>query len=1086
MDNPEKLATALTTQQNAQWLMARMHPEDTRYNIGLGLLIKGELDRDALRFALQRLVAGNEILRTTYGEDQGRAVAICNLSLEVPLSVIDGQGLDDETIKVRIQSWLNSPFDLLHGPCLRLGCFVRGRQEHILVVCAHHIIADFTSLGLLLEQLESLYLDEIGSGAEHWRDTPVSFAAYRRQVCDSDSAEVRSSQAYWHRYLDQLPAPLNWPDHWRQGVTAAASHYLSLDGERLQRLRQLAGETGASLYAVILGTWAVAVSGACAQADVVVGMPVSMRDSNFAHTLGSLFNVLPLRVRVTGSLRELLRTIRKDLHEALDHRQFDLADTLETLAVPRPEGRNPLFQTTVNLLGEVGHSRWLTLQMATPQVHVQWAGLHAAPWPLEQQQGQVDIALEFVDAQDSLRCVIKADLRCFSTTGLERFAVHWLNIVDALLDERALPGGTSHAKPGDDYNQVPQALNAVPTLATRMPSLVAWFDSHAARYPDAVAVQDSVCVLNYRSLQDRSVQLARYLLELGATPGERIGLLLAPGVNAVVAMLAIMRAGAAYVPLDPALPAERLDHIVHQSAINLVVGDVRSPWGTDRDARFCNIDALCTGGAQLSESVFNLSGPDTCAYSVFTSGSTGEPKGIDVAQRNVVALLESMYAALQIPERLVWSWSHAASFDLSVWEIWGALCTAGSLIVVPQDIRSRPDRLMALLSHHQVNVITQTPSGLRQLQGDFLKHPPLLAARHWVICGEALPGATARHYLSDRWDLWNLYGPAETTVFASIERVTPALAEEAVVPIGRPLAFASIQLRMGEGCPALGAVGEIVIGGAGVSLGYVGLDQHTRERFIADPGRAGATSYRTGDLASWDGERLRFAGRVDEQVKLNGYRIELAEIERCLELAVQVHQAAALLEEVGGQPRLVALVQWGDEQAAFDEKALREHLRRRLPAYMLPTRLLAVPSLPLNRHAKLDRKAARRLLEALGPVAGPALALGDSWRERVKAIWAEVLGRTQVGLDDTFFDLGGNSMTLLQVHARLQQWPEGQHLRPSDLFRLITPRMLSDALQEGSVCGSTREVQDPRRRRERVLRRRQCNESSLAQGGDHE
>ncbi|MGE7992038.1 non-ribosomal peptide synthetase [Pseudomonas sp. NPDC089554] len=1086
MDTSKTLATRLTPQERAQWLMARMQPQDTRYNIGLAIRIDGDLQRQALHFAWQRLVAGHEILRTTYPGDAGVPVAVCAPGLQAPLSFFDDPGLDDMALKASTDAWFDSPFDLAHGPCLRLGCFARGAGSQVLVLCAHHIIADFTSLGLLLDELEALYLDEIGSEAEHWRDTPMPFGDYRRQVCATADGQPSASQAHWLHYLENAPAPLEWPDHWRQGGSGVASHYLTLDGERLRGVRRWVENTGASLYAVVLATWAVAVSRACAQPQIMVGMPMSMRDSASARTLGSLFNVLPLRVCAQGSLQALIRAIRNDLHRALDHRDFDLGAALETLVLPRPEGRNPLFQTTVNLLGQAEHSRWLALQMAGADAQAGWAGLRAAPWPLAQQQGQVDIALELVDAHERLRCVIKADQRTFSASGLERFAAHWLATVDALMGAQGDVDCAAPAACEADYNSVPGPLNSLPSASAPAPTLVAWFDRQASRYPDAPALRDEAGALDYRGTQARSVKLARHLETLGVVPGDRVGVLLAPGIDALLAMLAVMRAGAAYVPLDPSLPSERLALIVRSSAIAVVVADGQLPLLDELGVRGCQVGACTHDDLTAALPLFDRSTPDTCAYSVFTSGSTGQPKGIDVAQANVVALLASMYHALQMPEQLLWSWSHAASFDLSVWEIWGALCSGGCLLVIPSSVRSRPDVLLEWLIRHQVGVITQTPSGLRQLSADFLQHSSRLVAQHWVVCGEALPGAVARQYLSDRWALWNLYGPAETTVFATLERVTPALADEAIVPIGRPLSLATVYLREGETCPAKGTLGEIVIGGAGVSLGYVGLAQQNRERFIVDPYRQDAIAYRTGDLGYWDGERLRFAGRIDEQVKFNGYRIELGEIERCLEACAEVRQAAVLLEEVDGHMRLVALVSCHDAVAGFDEKALREYLRGKLPGYMQPTRVLPVAQLPLNRHAKLDRKAARHLLETLVPSTAAAVADVDGWRERVVAIWASVLGRPEVGLDDAFFDLGGNSMALLEVHAQLQRWPEAQHLRPSDLFRWVTPRMLANALQGDAVVTAEAAPVGLARRSAALQRRRQLTEANLAEGGRHE
>lgn len=1058
MDIQNSMNRALTVQQHALWFLAHCSSQDVRYNIGLAVQMHGEFDVVAFELSIRRLVARTAVLRSTFPGTHGKPGLVINDQLEAPLMRFDARNWDEQYLAEQIQDWHYRPFDLAVESSLRFGLFERSADERVLVICAHHITTDFTSLGLILDQLECLYLEEVGSDTQRWFTPTRPFADYvaLEQSYFADQGNG-ATEAYWLKYLEQPPAALNWSRHWSQGSTAAASHYFTVEASRYRAIRELAQENGASVFTVMLAAWAVAVAQESHSHDVVVGMPTSMRDAEFQNTIGSLFTVLPVRFRMDGSFNALIQQARSGLFSALDHRQFELVHALEHLGVARISERNPLFQTTVNMLGQVGQSRWVDLMMAPSTVRAPWAGLALSPWKINQQEGQVDIALEFIDAQDELRCVVKADPRCFSHTGIQKFIEHFTQLIDQLLTfpERTL--NMASVDSTQDYNAVPGPLNTPARDAVSAVSLVDWIDRQTARRPNLIALREQAQTLYYKALQARSVRLAHHLIRDTNRAQKRIGVALPPGIDAVVAMLSVMRAGAGYVPLDPALPEERLRRIIEQSGIDTVIGNAQTLQQRAWPALTLDLQEIESNPRDPVPALFDNSTGNGLAYSVFTSGSTGDPKGIDVEHHNIVALLEAMYQTLDMDEALVWSWAHATSFDLSVWEIWGALCSTGTLLIVPVELRGQPDRLLALLDGEGVNVITQTPSGLKNLLTEFLRGPALQSPRHWVICGEALPGKTAHHYLSDRWTLWNLYGPAETTVFATIEKVTEALTRYAVVPLGRPLACATLYVRDQQQTPALGQQGEILIGGAGVARGYVGLAATTAERFVDDPYLPAGRAYLTGDLGYWDGERLHFCGRLDDQIKVHGHRVETGEIERCLEAHEQIRQAAVFLETMTGHDRLVAVVLPAEGSGPVEEQHLREHLRKWLPAYMQPTRIVSTHMMPTNNHGKLDRQAVRQqwaLTQSVEHEASPSLASGSkggSWRSRLTSIWCEVLGRNDVGLDEAFFEIGGNSLALMQVHARLQAWPEGQPLLASDLFRFPTIRALCDFLQGGDT-----------------------------------
>ena len=1071
---------SLTPQQRALWLLSQGTPDDVRYNVGFACRVIGNLNVDALRLSLSRLAAHTPVLRSIFPNIQGRPGLAVDDRLRPELVRIDVDGLDDLELSRTVQNWHYRPFDLATESSLRLGLFERGRGEAVLSVCAHHIIADFTSLGLILDQIEAFYLDEIGTEPAKWLERSRYFAEYAEveEVLRAGPGG-ESTEAYWLERLKQPPSMLAWSDNWRLGRRAEASCFFKVGASQYRAIRDLAQQAGSSTFPIMLAAWAAVIARNTRSHDVIIGVPISIREFDFRNTIGNLLDVLPVRLQVQGTFKDVVTEAKSAVFSALEHRRFDLADMVTRLKVPRQPDRNPLFQTLVNMLGRTGQSRWLDLMLAPDYTRSRWADLTVSPWRIDQQEGQVDIALDFVDAQEELRCVVKGDTRLFSSRGLQRFVDEFLCELDLSIANPQRNVSLEACGVGSDYNVVPGALNKPVHKDDSIASLVDWIDRRTAIDPSLTAVRERGRALSYGELKARSELLAGHLLhDLGAKQG-RIGVALTAGIDAVVAMLSIMRAGSGYVPMDPTLPDERVHAIIGRSDIEAVIGDTSTLRQRSWPVPTVDLSQLGDEPVRSSPTGLDRSKAEGLAYSVFTSGSIGGPKGIDVEHRNVVAFLQSMFREVSTAPGQIWSWYHAASFDLSVWEIWGALCSGGSVLVVPEEVRGQADQVISLLDREGVNIITQTPSALKNLLPVFSRAQHLQAACHWIICGEALPGETARHFLSHRWTLWNLYGPAETTVYTSIEKVTDELTHYPVVPLGRPLSFATVYVRDGDVTPPIGQQGELQIGGAGVARGYVGSLTADAARFIDDPYIPGGRTYRTGDLGYWDGERLHFSGRLDDQIKVNGYRVELGEVESGLESHEQVRQAAVFLETLSGLDRLVAVIQPVSADAGVNEQSLRNHLRLRLPAYMQPTRFLATRTMPINRHGKLDRNAVKGLWaeeharHAIRPMPSGLGTEDSSLSDFLVSVWCEVLGRDDVGPTDRFFEIGGNSMAIAQVYARLRARGDCRLLAVSDLFRFPTIQSLCEFLDDsGRPSPDPQSGVTPMSRRQQTLRDR--------------
>jgi amino acid adenylation domain-containing protein len=1062
----------LSEQQAALWFLYRLAPDDAAYNIACACRATGKLDFPALRDAMHRLAGRHDVLRSVFTDEQGVPKAVSRDDLPPQVNFFDLRGQTADERDAAVHGYHQQPFDLARGPCIRLGLFQCGEREYLWLLGIHHIIADFSTLALVMDELEVLYIAEIGGDA----DTAVTkkrtfdhFIAEERRFLNGGGALC--AQNYWSALLASPPPPLHWRGVEEGGARGGESVFFTLPDELGRRLGLCSQEYGVSLFALMLTAWAVFVGDRTHSTDIIIGVPISRRDGDFDDALGCFFNMLPLRLSMAATtFRTLTVRVRKSLGAALEHRHYPFGNIIKDLRIPRSAARNPLLQTTVNMPGSPRMSKSGGLMLGDEALSLSWGNMTLRPYRLRQQEGQMDLALEFAEGPSGLTGVIKGRSALFSRSDLERACEDYLATVQRLIAAPDENVAAEDRKPGNPG--VFATINTRRLVACADDDIVSRVGRWARDAGDTVAVTDASGATTYEQLWRASIAIARRLVRAGVGPGYRVGLGMAPGADALAAMLAIMRTGAAYLPLEPMNPPARLQKMALNAGVRVIVIA-----GQRHRAVFgglgCEVldihektDASdgCPGPAHGpdpawgSDEAPNHAAPCLTAYTLFTSGSTGCPKGIDVLHRNVTAFLDAMAEEIVLPAGQKWTWCHAASFDLSVWEIWGCLCSGGELLVIPAELRSRPDALLTFLQRSKAQVVSQTPSGLKGLLPELLRRQIVLPVRHFMISGEALPGRIAAPFLTGETKMWNLYGPSETTVFAMIEQVTADLTRRETVPLGRPLRFATVAVLDERLRPVpAGEAGEICIGGLGVSPGYVGLPELTAERFVPDPFASGARMYRSGDRGLWDGQRLHYLGRMDQQIKLNGYRIELGEVEHAIGGYPAVTEAAVLLEQAAGGGQLTAVMVLDSPFTEAMEEDLRRFLAGRLPFYMLPGRLLRAQALPRNGHNKLDRNKLREEVDQGRFNASTADAAGTGGDampllSALQDIWCAVLGRREVGLDDVFFDVGGNSLTLMQVFSRLLTLPGCGALTPADLFRFPTIRSLAAQRAKASVA----------------------------------
>jgi amino acid adenylation domain-containing protein/non-ribosomal peptide synthase protein (TIGR01720 family) len=1029
----------LSPAQQRLWFIDRFQGPSGAYNMGLALRLAGRLDRQALAEALADVVARHESLRTVFPDTDGRPRQLI-LAPEAARPRLTTRTVTHEELDRVVADAVAEGFDLAAEPAIRPLLLDLGPQDHVLLVILHHIVGDGLSLAPLARDIERAYTARTVGRPPLFDALPVQYADYtlwQRDMlgAEDDPNSLLSEQLrYWREVLSGLPEELALPtDRPRPAELSQRGEIIrfDIDGELHRRLTALAQRHQASLFMVFQGAVALLLSKLGAGTDIPVGGPVAGRtDSALAGLVGCFVNTLVFRTDVSGdpTFGELLARVRETTLAAQAHQDVPFERLVEAVNPERSRSRNPLFQVMLDV--DTANDSTLTLP-----------GLTVTPQQVDPGLIKVDLVFGAQErlADDGTPAGIDARLEysfdLFDRESVEAIADRLTRLLAAVAADPGLPVSRIEVLSAAERTQLLDEFNATTSEVAADGTFPALFAAQAAATPDAPAVLFEDTVLSYAELDARTDELAALLAARGVGPESRVAVALPRSVDFVVAVLAVFKAGAAYVPVDPDYPAERIAYILADSGPSLVLS-VREVAGALPAA---GVPVLLLDGAPPArpgpyESVrVPLAG---AAYVIYTSGSTGRPKGVVVSHGGVASLALSQARHLGVgPGSRVLQFA-SPSFDAAFWELCMGLLTGAALVLAPAErLLPGPD-LAAVLTEHDVTHATIPPVALAVLTDEQVP-----AAMTLVVAGEACAPELVARFAPGR-TMINAYGPTETTVCASMSRPLPA--DAGVPPIGGPIRNTRVYVLDAALRPVpSGVAGELYVAGAGLARGYLGRPGLTAERFVADPyGGDGGRMYRTGDLVRWraDGE-LEFLGRADEQVKIRGFRIELGEIESVLVRHPGVARVAlAVREDQPGRKLLVAYVvpEAGHEIA---EPELRRHVADAVPDYMVPAAFVVLDSLPVTPNGKLDRRA----LPA--PEFGTADQDGTPRsrpEQALAAIFAEVLGLTQVGLDDSFFELGGDSIVSIQVVSRARQL--GFALSPRDVFEHKTVARLAEAV----------------------------------------
>ncbi|HJP04027.1 MAG TPA: amino acid adenylation domain-containing protein, partial [Gammaproteobacteria bacterium] len=999
----------LSASQQRLWILDQMEPGNPVYNIPWATRLAGPLDTDALQTAINSLLVRHESLRTCFVVDgDGPVQKICD-DLTVELQQIELQDADTARIQAELTRLTQHAFALDQGPLLRVSLLGLGPGEHILHIVVHHIISDAWSTDILLRDLASGYNAALANTDPALPELPVQFPDYAEwQVARLDDDDIQASIGYWKQQLAGAPAVLDLPtDRPRPAIQSynGAWHKLRIPTELSDGIRELARLNNATLYMVLLAAFKLLLNRYTGQTDIVVGSPIAGRlQRELENLVGFFINTLALRSDLgdNPSFTELLAQVKDTALDAYDNQELPFEKLVEELQPVRDTSYAPVFQVM------------FILQNA-PSTPPSFDSLDSTQELFEFGTAKLDLTLSVEEQDGELVAYFEYNTDLFEAGSIERMATHFAALLDGIVDRPDRAISEYELLTADERSQLITGWNQTDLDYDRTATLHQLFEQRVAAAGEAIAVECDDEKLGYTELDVRANQLAHRLIEAGAGRDVPIALYIDRSINMLVGLLGILKSGSAYVPLDPGFPPDRLRYMLEDSAASVIVTqsdktglidgldiqsiclDIADP-DTSRSAA---APAVAADGSQL-------------AYIIYTSGSTGLPKGVAIEHSAVVNFLHSMSAApgISAAERLLAVTT--LSFDISVLELFGPLLNGGTVVLASRPVAADGFALARLLEQGGISMMQATPATWRMLLQTGWRGAQGLK----ILCGgEALDPELARQLGNCGDELWNMYGPTETTIWSTCSQIG---IDDALVTVGKPIANTRCYILDGQRNPVpAGVAGELFIGGDGVARGYLDRDELNAEKFVADPftDAAGARMYSTGDLARYlaDG-RIEVLGRTDFQVKLRGFRIELGEIEAALLQTAGISQCVTTLrEDTPGDQRLVAYFTTADQGRA-DTEGLREHLRNNLPEYMIPTAFMQLDEFPLTPNGKVDRK---QLPTPEWNAEQEYVAPRNEMEEQLAAIWAEILEVEKVGVYDDFFLSGGHSLLATRLISRI-------------------------------------------------------------------
>jgi len=1051
----------MTFSQERMWLLYQMDPAGTAYNVAGAVLINGALNVDALSHAFSEVIAAHEILRTRYLTTDGEVDVHIVEPHTIKLEEVD---LSHQTSAVDVAlhqatALARQPFNIANESLLRIALYRTGTSEHVLAVCIHHLVTDAWSMGIMMRDVLFCY-DALVAGKPVQLQPPVigyiDYAHWQREFMAGP--QINAQLEYWKQQLqgaEAIELPTDKPRRQHRS-SAGELEPLTLSAELMEAVGSLASAHGATPFMVMLAVFDALLFRWSGRSDLVVGVPVANRNWQESEQLmGTLVNTLPIRLRFNelASFVQLLRDVRRQSLDAYANQDLPFERLIADLHLERKPGSSPLVSVMFDYQN-------------TPMPGRTSGDITMKPLFLSRGSAQFDLSMLILDTDFGRVAGVEYSTDLFSSATIKRLLGHYLTLLEAVVLNPDMPIDRlpmmNVAERQSLLQHAQRTCHAQLTLAPLIESI----DVRCIHHPQRLAVQDANVSLTYEELQRRVQQVSAALIARGVTPGQRVAVCLERSVDLAVALLAVMRCGAAYIPMDPNHPRDRLGYVLEdaQPALLLTQTAVQGMQEMAGALRIEYLDKLLT-----THDAAVIASPVACdeslaAYVIYTSGSTGRPKGVEVSRRALANFIRSMQRTpgMVMEDRLLSVTTVA--FDIAGLELYLPLATGASVYIAGSDIAADGTRLLQLMHDWQATFMQATPATWKMLIEAGWNNSP----HPKVLCGgEAFPRELAEQLLQRASSVWNMYGPTETTIWSSVQRVVPST--DTLVPIGEPIDETTIYiLDKHQQLVPQGVPGEIWIGGVGVANGYYQRPELTQERFIADPYMSAdkpqhARMYRTGDAGRLRSDGLlEHLGRLDDQIKIRGFRIEPGEIEQVLKEHPGVTDAVVLAREV--RPSDVRLIAYYVPDRQYTQGIavgeLLEPLRRKLPAYMIPTAFVPMSSFPTTPNNKIDRRALPPPVLDLVASDAEYVPPRDALDQALVEMWQEFLNIKRVGIRDNFFMLGGHSLLAVRLFARMEkQWQV--QLPLAILFEHPTIEFLSGIIRQKQKIAAATEQRKP-------------------------
>ncbi len=1027
------------------------------YHLPEVIRLKGKLNVDALSYSLQQIINRHEVLRTVFTRGEGQAYQSIRDKDQWHLSEVDGSLCkeDHDGLKEYIKELIKKPFNLSVDYMLRAVLIRLDDKDHILVVTMHHIASDAWSATILVKEVATFYKAYVKGRQANLLPLKIQYADYaiwQRRLLQGEA--LKQKLGYWKNKLAGV-APLELPvDYSRPLVqnTRGAVERFEIQKSLAVHLHDLGLKQGATLFMTLLSAFKVLLYRYSRQEDICVGSPIANRTNQESEDLiGFFINTLALRSSVHNDLSftGLLQQVKQTTLEAYDHQDIPFEKIVEAAVKERDMSRSPLFQVV------------FVLQNTPEAAAVDLGEVELTGESFIPDTAKFELTFSFTERNGILDGTVEYNTDLYAAGTIRQMIAHFKELLVAIVNEPQQMIGALPMLSQAEEQQLLLDFNNTDVAWPKDKTIINLFETQVSKTPATTAVIFEKEQISYRQLNERSNQLAHYLRSIGVKEETLVPVCIERGINMIVAILGILKAGGVYVPIDPEYPAERISYMLEDTAAPTIVTSqyalAKLPASTDLNYIQLDSDWETISGYPASNPDITVQ-PNHLAYIIYTSGSTGKPKGVMIEHCNVVRLFETEQPLYDFNEKDVWTMFHSFCFDFSVWEMYGALFYGGRLVMVSSAVTKDAALFSSLILSEGVTVLNQTPAAFYVLQDALVDKAKQVPVRFVIFGGEALNPAKLKPwkeaYPESR--LINMYGITETTVHVTFQEIGWHQINNGNSIIGKPIpTLQCYVLDTNRNLAPVGVAGELYVGGAGVARGYLNRAELTAARFIHDifSNEAGEKLYVTGDLCRWlPNGTLEYLGRIDDQVKIRGYRIELGEIESVLQQSGLVSQSVVLAKANSeGTKRLISYVVPAE---GYTKEAATAFLHSRLPEYMVPQLWVELDLLPLTSNGKVNKKALPDV-DAANLASNEYVEPRNELEKSLAATWQKLLGIERIGIHDNFFELGGDSILTIQVVSRMRS--HGYELQPRDIFIHQTISRLSAALSYRTVAESSGE-----------------------------